>query len=275
VSNFADNCAKVIPMSSTSELRIVQKYLQVLDIDPEATRVYIELIKTGPSSVLQLSKTTGISRTQMYRRLEELQAKGLVSVEQLTYGSLFRPLPFENVEALIADRDAEVKTAKHDLGTMAELVKQLAGSNAPKATVQHYYGLAGIKYANWNLTNADKEYKVFEQAHLSQHLDKAFARRHREQCIERGLTSYDLTNDTVASLKDLEPIDTKRSFIRHIDPEILNISFEAYLYNDCVTLLDYTAGNELALEIHHPALKAMMEQLFDAMWNIAEPLEIK
>ncbi len=262
-------------MQSTDALKVVQEYLQVLGVEPEATMVYVELTKQGPSSALQVSKLTGISRTQIYRRLEELQATGLASAEQLSYGTLFRALPFENVEALIAQREAENTGAKNSLGDMVDLMHRMAGSTGPKATVQHYYGLAGLKQVNWNLTKADGEYRVFEAANLSEHLDKAFAHRHRERCLERRLTSYDLTNDTTVSAKDIEPFEPSRTFVRHIDPQVLTLNFEIYIYNDVVTLLDYSKEQQLAMEIHHPTLHAMMRQMFEAMWGLATPLKIQ
>jgi sugar-specific transcriptional regulator TrmB len=264
-------------MEPTAATKVVQNYLQVLGIEPEASLVYLRLAEQGPSSALQLAKATGISRTQVYRRLEELQSAALVSAEQLSYGTLFRALPFENVEGLLAQREAETRSAQASLADMMALMQQLAGSTAPKATVQHYYGLAGLKQANWNLTKASKEFKVFEAAHISQHFDKddrAFARRHRERCIELGLISYDLTNDSVALAKDIEPFVRSRTHLRHIDPEILAIKFEVYMYNDVVTMLDYSPQQQLAIEMHHPAFHTMMEQLFDAMWRLATPLKI-
>lgn len=262
-------------MSSTDDLKVVQKYLQVLGIEPETTKAYLELTKLGPASALQLAKATRISRTQIYRHLEELAAKGLVSAEQLSYGTLFRVLPLDNLDGLIANREAETTALKRNLGAMTALLQQLAGASGPKATVQHYYGLAGLKQVNWNLTKADKEFRVFEAAHLSQHLDKAFARRCRERYIERKLTTYDLTNATSVTAAEIEPFDPERAFLRYIDPEVLTINFEVYIYNDVVTLADYSKDQQLALEIHHPTLKTMMQQLFDAMWVSALPLEIR
>jgi sugar-specific transcriptional regulator TrmB len=255
---------------------LISKYLSKLGIEPEAVRVYLELVKHGHSSALQLSKATRISRTQIYRHLETLQQNGLTSAEQLSYGTLYRPMPIENIEGLLANRDAETAAIRRNLKGMATALQAIAGGGSgPKATVHHYYGLAGLKQANWNITRADKEYKVFEAAHLSMHHDQAFARRHRERCIERGLVSYDLTNDTVVRAKDIEPFEPSRTFLRRIDPQILTINFEVVLYNDVVLLIDYTNENSMAVEIHHPTLNALMTQLFDAMWAQATPLEIK
>jgi len=243
------------------QVAIISTYLEKLDIEPDATRVYIELVKTGHTSALQLAKATTISRTQVYRHLEALQKHGLVSAEQLSYGTLYRPLPLDNIESLIANREAEAAAIRRNLGGMVQALQALAGGSGPKATVQHYYGRAGLKQVNWNLTKADKEFRVFEAARLSQHLDQAFARRCREQCIQRGLHTRDLTNALLSQY-------------RHIDPDLLTITFEVYIYNDIVTMLDYQQSNEMAIEMHHPSFNKMMTQLFDAMWAVSMPLDI-
>ena len=253
---------------------VIKKYLGKLGVDEAAVTVYLELVRQGYASALQLAKATDISRTQIYRHLETLQTHGLASAEQLSYGTLYRPMPIKNIEGLLANREAETAAIRRNLGAMTAALQAIAGGSGPKATLQHYYGPAGIKQANWNTTRANGEYRCFEVAHISQHLDQAFARRHRERCMERQLTSYDLTNDTVARAKDLEPFEPSRTFLRHIDPAVLTINFELVLYNDVVLLLDYTKNNSMAVEIHHPAMNAMMTQLFDAMWAQATPLEI-
>lgn len=256
------------------QLKLIKKYLAKIGIEPETTQIYIELTKLGPTSALQLAKATGISRTQVYRHLEELQKYGLVSGENLNYGSLFRPMALDNIEGLIANREAENAALRRNLGAMTKLLQNMAGATGPKATVQHYYGVSGLKQVNWNLTKANKEYRVFEVAHLSQHLDKAFARHCRERYIERKLTSFDLTNATRVVAKNIEPFAPARTHFRHIDPEVLTINFEVYIYNDVVTLLDYHKDKLLALEIYHASLNHMMKQLFDAMWQTATPIEI-
>jgi sugar-specific transcriptional regulator TrmB len=252
----------------------LQAYLAQLDIEPAAANTYFSLVRVGPASALQVAKATDISRTQTYRYLEALQAKNLVGSEQLSYGTLFRALPLQNIEAIIAERETTTATLKQDLPAMLQLVQQLTGSAGPTATTQHYYGLAGIKQASWNVTKANKEFRVFEVARISQRVDPAFARRQRERYIEQQLTSYSLTNDTEAHTADLEPFTPTRTFMRHIPPDVLPIEFEMYIYNDMVTLLDYKKGHEHALEVHHPTLHQMMFQLFEAMWRLGAPLEI-
>jgi len=262
-------------VNSDNKIQIIAKNLELLGIKSEATFVYIELAKSGPSSALQLAKLSKVSRTQIYRHIESLQEHGLVSAERLSYGTSFRALPIENIEGSIADREAEMAEVKKDVGSMAELLQQMVGGGGPQAMIQHYYGLAGLKQANWNLTKAKKEYRIFEAAHLSSTLDKAFVQRCRERYIENKLTCYALTNNKSVKASEIEPHDPKRDFFRFIDPARLAINFEAYIYDDVVTLLDYSKDRQMAVEIHHPSLNAMMTQLFDAMWTQAVPLKIQ
>src|SRR5687767_9681176 len=150
-----------------SSVQTIKKYLEKLNISPETTDVYLELVKQGHSSALQLAKLTKISRTQMYRHLETLQQNGLASAEQLSYGTLYRALSLDNLEGILANREAETAAVRRNLSALTEAVRALAGGGGPTATVQHYYGLGGIKQVNWNLAKADEEFRVFEAAHLS------------------------------------------------------------------------------------------------------------
>lgn len=258
------------------QLKTVQKYAQKLGITDDALLVYAELRKFGHRSALELSRSTKMPRTQVYRLLDELKGFGLVSAEQLSYGTLFRSLPFSNLEAVVAAKEADLLAVKRQMPSIEGFFNTLAGADTdePKAAVRHYYGMAGVKQVTWNILKAKDKFCVFEVSHLSAFADKAFTRHHREEVIKRGLKSYDLTNDNFAQKKDLEPLNEKTSFLRYVPKDILDIQFEVILYNDVVALLDYKNNSPMALEIHHPALKTMMQQLFDTMWAQAQPIKI-
>lgn len=258
--------------STTDGKEKIVKNLRMLGIEPDVASVYIELTKLGSGSALQIARQTNIARTQIYRHLESLKRYGLVSIEKLSYSTLFRALPLENIEGLIANREAETAEVKKEMSSMVELLRQMVGGDRPKATVQHYYGLDGLKQVNWNLTKANNEYRIFQTAYLSNFLGETFARRYNERIFERNITIYTLTNNSSVNTAKIEPHEPSRDFWRYINPEVLNINFEACLYDDIVTLLDYSKERQMAIEIHHPALNAMMTQLFNAVWAQAKPL---
>lgn len=255
--------------------KTLQRYLLKLGITPEQSLVYLKLTQVGPTTALQLARDTGFSRTQVYRYLEDLSAAALVSQEKLSYGTLFRALSIDGLEGLIASREAELSSLKQGLPDVLKMLQFMAGSHGKKTTVHHFYGLAGLKQVNWNLTKAHKEFRVFEKKHITQHLDKSFGRRTRERIIERKIATYDLTNEKNHFLVDLEPIDLSRSVIRYIDPKILQIQFEMYIYNDIITLLDYSEDNNIAIEIRNQSLNDMITQIYESMWTSGEEVVIK
>lgn len=253
----------------------VIQYLHEVGISKDACTAYIALFEAGPSSALQLSRQTAISRTHVYRCLDELKKFNLVSAEQLGWGTVFRALPVENLESTFLTREVENVKQKEGLAAVRDMMYQLAGSEkVDQATVKHYYGLAGIKQANWNLTKAEKEFFVFEVSHITDHFGTTWGRKLRERTIERGLISHDLTNSKIITKSELEPYDPEKTHYRHIDPAILDIQFEMYIYNTTITLLDYSPGSMQSIELENPAFNSMMRQVYGALWNMATPISL-
>lgn len=253
----------------------LEQYLVKLGLEAEAASLYIAMVRLHNPPVLQLAKQLGVSRTQVYRKLHTLQQFNLVHAEKLSHGTQYWTLPLENIESIIQDRQAELDRAQRDLGAMSQLVREFAGKQSDVRNVRHYYGLAGLKQANWNLTKAKKEYRVFETGSLMQHFahDPDFVRRCNEKLTANNLVSYDLTN-ALPSLEDMAPYNLDDINYRYIDPKVLRIDFEMYLYNDVVALLDYDPANMNAVEITHPALSGMMRQIYDIIWAMAKPIDL-
>jgi sugar-specific transcriptional regulator TrmB len=250
-------------------------YLESIGLSHAASQAYMALYKMGPSSALQLSRQARLSRTQTYRCLEELEKQTLVSSEQLSYGTIYTALSMANIEGLLSSREAETVKLKGELNSMMSLAQSLIGaSKENEAATFHYHGIAGIKQVNWNLTKADKEYFVLEMSHITDHFDETFGRRHRERQLERGLVSHDLTNSKSVTAKELMPVDLNKTHYRHIDPKILTINYELYIYNDVVTLIDYDIESSWAIEIHHAGLNIMMRQIYAALWSLGKPIKI-
>lgn len=251
----------------------IEQYLLQLGLKPETTRIYLELLRRRPS-VLQLAKAFGISRTQIYRHLEILSRYNLVSMEKFSQGTRYRALPLYNIEAIVLERQGVLQNLRANLASMTQLIQESVADKSQNPFVRHYSGLSGLKQANWNLTKARGEYRVFESQPLLHHfIDKDFVRRCNEELVKNKVISYDLVNYR-PMLDDVMPIDLERAYYRYIDPKILKIDFEIYIYNETTTLLDYNPDNMHAIEIEHPILFRMMHQIYELIWELATPIEL-
>lgn len=250
------------------------EYLGRAGFERDAARVYHTLLHHRRPSILKIAKTLGISRSRIYQHIALLQERGLVSAEQLSYGTLYRALPLENIERFIAERETEVKVLRGQFDAMSLAVQSLMSEQETAPTIKHYYGQSGLKQASWNLSKAAGEYRAFITAHLGQHFDKAFANRWNQRILEAGITTYDLTNAEYAINSLVTPFDIRQTYFCRIDPAIFTIEFEVYIYNNMITLLDFKPDSLHAVEIQNPPLFIMMRQIFDVMWNLGTPISV-
>lgn len=266
-----DNCV-IIKAMIESNLSSIKQVLQDLKLSNETIDVYIYICKNGHSSVLNIASKTTISRTQVYRHLDALTKLNLVSEEKPHWGTYFYALPISNLNGEIELQKQSLEEASLKLKAAEGVFDKLFLNQNPNQTI-NYRGISGLKQALWNVTKAEKEYKVFEVDHLSNLLDIKFSRSMRQQQIDKQIKSYDISNQKIHKKEELEPFDPNLSKLRFIQPEILKIKFEIIIYNDVVTLIDYFKPEPVAIEIKNPALSLMMNQMHGAFWAMAKEVE--
>ena len=127
----------------------------------------------------------------------------------------------------------------------------------------------GLKQINFNLSKADKEFRVFELARLDEHevLPKSFVQRMRDTYITNKLTSFDLTNNKNWKF-NINALDPENIYQRgcYISPDVFEIRTETYIYNDCIAYLRYEENDIFGVEIYNADLSAQQKQLFDLVW---------
>ncbi len=83
------------------------KILKNLGLSENEAKVFIQLSKTGPKKVGQLSKQVEISRVQLYQILRNLQKKGIVE-STFEYPTKYNAIPLDRVlDMFIANKEEE------------------------------------------------------------------------------------------------------------------------------------------------------------------------
>ena len=107
-------------MNTFSEDNII-KILGRLDIPGNAAKIYIHLLKNGPSTGYLVSKTSGVNNAVVYRELERLRSKNLI------YQLGVKPLKYEaiNTEGLVKTLKRQNKTEEQLLEkSLRDLLKK-------------------------------------------------------------------------------------------------------------------------------------------------------
>ena len=104
---------------------IIKKHLGKLGIESESVTVYLELVKRGYSSALQLAKASKISRTQVYRHLEALK-KALVALEDVEKG-LDELLPGDLLAHHVRDALRHISSITGDIDVDKDILGTIFG----------------------------------------------------------------------------------------------------------------------------------------------------
>ncbi len=245
-------------------------YFKQLGLDAEQSHIYLFLLSHGPQTVLAISRGLKTGRTKLYPLLEALSNKQLITIHERHYGTSYEAQPPEVLEFLVSEHERKADAMRTTLPSAVHALQAIQQVSPITSRIVEYKGVDGLKQMNWNLTKADREYRVLELAGLDKHLGAHFADKMRAHFRDKELTSYDLTNNPN---RQNEPgAETVSDKVRYIDPSIFKIQFETYIYNNCVALLNYERDDIFGVEIYNPKLAAQQKQIFDLLWSQAEVL---
>ncbi|MEO8863057.1 MAG: helix-turn-helix domain-containing protein [Candidatus Saccharimonadales bacterium] len=243
----------------------VVRYLKQLGLEREQALVYLFLLQNGPNTVLKISRGLKTGRTKLYPLLDDLAAKQLITIHERHYGTSYEAQKPDVIEFLVSERERKAEALRSSLPAALNILKNIEQVSPTHTKIIEYRGVDGLKQMNFNLTKAQKEYRVFELAGLDKHLGDHFAGKMRERYAERGLTSYDITNRPNRSEEPGAELPNAK--IRYIDPKIFTIEFETYIYDNCVGLLSYEHDDIFGVEIYSEKLARQQRQIFDLLWS--------
>ena len=250
----------------------VVRYLKQLGLEHEQALVYIYLLHNGPNTVLAISRGLKTGRTKLYPLLDDLADKQLITVHERHYGTSYEAQPPHVLEFLVSEHERKAEALRSSLPAAQNILAGLEIQSPSTSRVVEYRGIDGLKQMNFNLSKANKEFRVFELASLHKHIGNHFADKMSEVFTQKGLTTYDLTNNPD---RDKEPgVSSPLNYVAYIDQKLFKIEFETYIYNNCVALLSYDRDDIFGVEIYNDKLARQQTQLFDLLWKQAKPLKV-
>lgn len=260
----------------------LKSFFKDLGLSTEETQIYLALVRKGSLTTLQLARTTDINRTQTYRFLEKMKAKGLVEEMIDEHRLMAKAVDTDYLERLIHDQEAKVKSLKTDFADIKKFLLGQANVFQPGTKVKFYRGQKGIQQMVWNDLKANGEIVGFTYLTFVSAVGEKYALSFFEEMIKRKIKLRDIYCDNyLESLKDgeRESVRYRRllprydTFIesRYIPSKILNIEHQIDIYNDVVAYYNWYEGEIFGVEICNQKIASMQKQLFEMVWQQAEP----
>lgn len=123
---------------------MLEKYLQDIGLNEKEAILYLALLAVDNSSVLDLSKKTGLNRSTTYVILEALAKKGLVSETTVGKKTHYQAEPPERLETYVEQRKILLEEQAKKLKDIIPQIKSVQREGGEKPVVQYFEGKDGV-----------------------------------------------------------------------------------------------------------------------------------
>jgi len=255
----------------------IRKLLRPLTGDNAVSDLYAALLENGPQTISELSRSSGVERTKIYRSIRELEHLQLVETEILPHRNLFHAAPLTNIRNVIAEKVSVLSKLNEQVDSLEEDFKTMSLSH--EATkVRFFTGPKGIEQMLWNQTKAKGDIISILSENIRSHTSREFAERWTERCNERRITSRSLVDDHFIDLQKQvyggkmgHALDNWTA--RRLKPEHSTTPHRTTVYDDVTTYFSWRDGDAFGIEIHNQDIADSQRQYFELLWAQSEPLE--
>lgn len=236
-----------------------------LGLEEKEAYVYMASLVLGATTILKLSKQSGVNRTTTYEIIESLERKGLMKKEIYGLKTLFAPEPPERLEGAL-----EAKRA-----LLARTLPELEGKYHLKSTgsaIKYYEGLTAIKNVYDDLLKDMRPHDFYcavsNTAEWQGIGDDYFMKNHVEKRVNLKIDIRLLFVDSPVARRRKE---TERNF----NEKVKLLPNDANIHVDMVV----TPYKLVIFQLHEPMVALVVEnktmintqkELFELLWNKTE-----
>lgn len=269
---IVQNMHKLHTIVMDSQSATIRTYFSKLGLSPEIADIYLALHASGPQSISELSRTSRVERTRIYRLLDALMESNLVEVENYNKRGIIRAAPIANLNILINKREQELKNLQDELSLIEQVLARNSLSS-PSARVQFYSGPEGIKQMFWNQTKANATIRSITVGDIWTNTDNRFLERWVGACNKANSQFQSIFRESPS--QELYEQYTKTSPIkwqrRYIEDAVFDIKQNTVVYDNVVSYFNQEDDQLFGIEIYNSDIADMQLQFFDMLWQKAKP----
>lgn len=258
-------------MVNKQDMLWITASLSSFGVTGDEQKVYLCLLRRGELIPSVLSRETGINRTTLYRILESLTLKGLIS-EVMKYKSRkFKPAPPEQLNLIITQKEAELSHLKQELPKLSQELTHIIPPIYTATYVLYFKGRQGLRQLLYNTLNAKSEVVGFGYGNWNDGVGYQFTEKLRHEYVTKNIKAREILNklDEHGSFTKIPDYFNVVYKHRCISNKILLITHDTYIYNDVFAFYHTVNGEYFGVEIHNEAIAHTQKQLFEIIWKLA------
>lgn len=233
--------------------------LSELGLSEGETKVYLALLKLGPSPVSAITKETGQHRTTIYDFLDHLQEKGIVSSVNKEGVKYFQIAPPERLMEYLREKEAHLSQVMPELNKLYEFKKE-------ELSVEIYRGKEGYKTVlNLAVRTGKDNFAVGFEETMYEKMDKVMMRQFFNALKERNIHEYAIVSSKTKFVYPESVAAT--THYRYIDEKYFNPN-PIFTFGDYVVITIWEPLTNIVIKSKQVA--DAHRKYFNLLWDIAK-----
>ena len=253
----------------------IEDTLQQIGLTKKEVQTYLALVKSGPVTLHQLAKLTGINRTSLYRIAERLQHLGLVNMilgQKAVRIVADKPA---KLQVLLAQKALALTKLQEDTKNLVQTLQNNYTTDTahPENNVFYFEGVDGLKQILWNTLKSNTEVVGYGYTNWNENVGKAFANKMRSEIVLRKIKTREIQNDSGEKLSQFNSVQGYEDFYqrRFVPKDVINIDHDTYIYDDVLAFFYWLDDQAFGIEIHNASIANTQRQIFEVLWQQATP----
>jgi sugar-specific transcriptional regulator TrmB len=245
-----------------------ERLLHRLGLSRVESKIYLSLLKSGPTSIRQVAANTNVNRGSVYEAIKGLVNIGLISVRVVGSRSKYSAESPDKIMQLLQQKKTELTQAEETAAKLMPGLMAYAQSTADAPKVSFYEGDEGVANILRDVLNTtarlnEKGYYVYSSRSLRQYLYRRFP-NFTAQRIKAGIFAKVIGVGTGGDPAEL----SERKVIQ--DDYEASSSYNI-IYGDKIAMVSVSQDlTPYGVVIEEPGVAAMQRLLFDKLWASIE-----
>ncbi|MBI3032197.1 hypothetical protein HYY69_01875 [Candidatus Woesearchaeota archaeon] len=243
----------------------IQPILEEIGLAGNEAKVYLALLEKGPNLAGEITKISGVNRTNVYDALEKLTQKGLVSYINTANRKCFQAAEPKRFMLYLEDKQKQLEHKKQLFSkVLPELqARKKLSKQGQEATL--YKGKKGLQSITEDVLNTKKELLVFGAEGKLVEVFKHYAEQWHIRRAKLNIIIKIIFNETVKKKKAGSP--WKKCIMRFTKQEATPAT--TWVYGDKVAIIVWSE-QPIATLLQSKEIADSYKEFFKVLWKNAK-----